>query len=93
MPPLYASIGLKCCDITDATNDSQVYLKPVLGRPNLKVLVEAYVSRIITEEEIDGGVVAQGVEFECGEQLCKVYARREVILCAGLAPHIAYAFS
>lgn len=57
---------------------------PILDRPNLKVLTEAYAGRVLTEGEKDN-VVARGVEFEYGGQQRKVSAKREVILAAGYA--------
>ncbi|KZT09996.1 GMC oxidoreductase [Laetiporus sulphureus 93-53] len=62
-----------------ATN---AYLLPVIDRPNLKVLTEAYVTKIITSR--DGGeMIANGVEFECNGCTYTVYAGKEVILSAG----------
>ncbi|EKM50075.1 uncharacterized protein PHACADRAFT_213839 [Phanerochaete carnosa HHB-10118-sp] len=58
------------------------YLLPILDRPNLKVLTEAYVCRILTEGEGES-VVARGVEFEHGGRTQKAFAAREVILSAG----------
>ncbi|GJE91044.1 GMC family oxidoreductase [Phanerochaete sordida] len=59
------------------------YILPVLHRSNLKVLTEAYVRRIITEGDEDGGVIARGVDFEHGGKLVTAVAGREVILSAG----------
>ncbi|EKM53786.1 uncharacterized protein PHACADRAFT_125734 [Phanerochaete carnosa HHB-10118-sp] len=67
------------------------YLYPALDRPNLKVLVDAYVYKLITSEHADE-VVATAVEFEHGGQVHKVFARKEVIVSAGhvavKSPHI-----
>ena len=60
----------------------QGYLFPVLGRPNLKVLVEAQVNRIVTSKE-NGELVARAVEFEHGGRKYSVRAKREVLLCTG----------
>ncbi|EKM50925.1 uncharacterized protein PHACADRAFT_128563 [Phanerochaete carnosa HHB-10118-sp] len=57
------------------------YLHPILDRPNLKVLPEAYVCRILTETEA-GGVVARAVDFEHGNKRYTVSAAREVIISA-----------
>ncbi|KAI0358345.1 GMC oxidoreductase [Trametes cingulata] len=65
------------------------YIYPALGRPNLKVLTEAYVRRVITQKDGDA-LVATGVEFEHGGQVYSVNAGKEVILSAGTvkSPHI-----
>lgn len=58
------------------------YLLPVLDRPNLKVLTEAYVGKILTEGK-DDNVVARGVEFEYHGKRLQSFATLEVILSAG----------
>ncbi|EKM50933.1 uncharacterized protein PHACADRAFT_262829 [Phanerochaete carnosa HHB-10118-sp] len=58
------------------------YLLPALGRPNLKILTEAYACRIVTETEA-GGIVARAVEFEHGGKQYTASAAREVIVSAG----------
>lgn len=59
-------------------NTSSAYLKKARGRPNLKVLTEALVTRIVIDARR-----ATGVEFEKGGRLQRAKARREVILCGG----------
>ncbi|KAI0369826.1 GMC oxidoreductase [Pilatotrama ljubarskyi] len=62
---------------------------PRVDRPNLKVLTDAYVRRVLTKK--DGGeVVATGVEFEHKGQIHNVHAAKEVILSASTvkSPHI-----
>ncbi len=55
------------------------YLKPVLGRPNLKVLTQAHTKQIIIENDR-----AIGVEYITGKNNTeKVYADKEVLLSAG----------
>jgi len=54
------------------------YLKPNLGRANLKVLTSALASKVI----IDNGT-ATGVEFLHGGRTYRASAKREVILSAG----------
>jgi choline dehydrogenase len=57
------------------------YLSPIVGvRPNLTIISNAYAGRIIIERK-----TAVGVEFSSGpgKPVRNVYARREVILCAG----------
>ena len=55
------------------------YLRPNLGRPNLKVLTEAQATKIILD-----GTTATGVEFVHGGRSFKVDAKREVVLSAGV---------
>ena len=57
---------------------SNAYLKPALGRPNLKVETRALSRRIVLD-----GKQASGVEYEQDGKSVSVGARREVILCAG----------
>ncbi|GJE88963.1 GMC oxidoreductase [Phanerochaete sordida] len=59
------------------------YLLPALKRPNLKVLTGASVHKILTEGA-DGTVAASGVQFEHGGQVCTVFVRNEVVVCAGV---------
>nr|WP_226575449.1 FAD-dependent oxidoreductase [Acuticoccus sediminis] len=63
--------GLRCSAAT-------AYLHPALRRPNLDLVTEAAVTRVLFE-----GRRAVGVEYRRGGRLCRVMARREVILCAG----------
>ncbi|GFR66974.1 glucose dehydrogenase [acceptor] [Elysia marginata] len=57
---------------------SRAYLRPALNRPNLDVVVDAYVTKVI----IRGGR-AVGVQMMMGSELVTVDARLEVILSAG----------
>lgn len=59
-------------------NTSTAYLQPALARQNLKVEVEALITRVIVE---DGRAV--GIEYRQNGQLHQVRARREVILSCG----------
>jgi len=54
------------------------YLKPARSRPNLTVLTDAPVTRVLME-----GRRATGVEFLQGGTRAKARARREVVLAAG----------
>ncbi|CCM05473.1 uncharacterized protein FIBRA_07694 [Fibroporia radiculosa] len=58
------------------------YLQTARERPNLKVLAEAHVSRIVSAE---GGqnVVATAVEFDVAGEVYRVDVGREVVLSAG----------
>lgn len=55
------------------------YLRPNLGRPNLKVLTKAQATKIILD-----GTTAKGVEFVHGGKKYSVEATREVVLSAGV---------
>jgi choline dehydrogenase-like flavoprotein len=54
------------------------YLHPALARPNLQVITDALATQIL----FDGGR-AIGVEYEHGNELSRLLADREVVLCAG----------
>jgi len=54
------------------------YLKPARGRPNLTILTDAQVTRVIVENGR-----ATGVEYRQDGQLRQARAHREVVLCAG----------
>lgn len=57
---------------------SRAYLKPALKRPNLKVVTEAHVERVILQ---DGS--ATGVAWRRGGKSEQANAKREVIMSAG----------
>ena len=57
---------------------SQAYLHPVMGRSNLTVKVNAFVSRIVFE-----GKRAVGVEYLLGGKTKEIARAKEVILCGG----------
>ncbi|KAL1849100.1 hypothetical protein VTK73DRAFT_9969 [Phialemonium thermophilum] len=59
------------------------YLGTISHRPNLRILTEAYASRVILSDADGSGLRATGVEFEHAGQLYELHARREVLLCAG----------
>ena len=61
------------------------YLNPAKKRSNLKIITNAHVQRINFE-----GKKASGIEYFLGENLSKISANKEVILCAGSigSPHI-----
>ncbi|MFT4941136.1 MAG: choline dehydrogenase [Paraglaciecola sp.] len=62
----------------ERASSSKAFLKPAMGRSNLKVITKATVSKI---EIIDGR--ASAVEFSVGSNSQKARARKEVILSAG----------
>ncbi|KAF2096158.1 aryl-alcohol dehydrogenase [Rhizodiscina lignyota] len=55
------------------------YLQPNLGRPNLKVLTEAYATKILLN-----GTEAQGVAFTHGGKSYEIKAVKEVVLATGV---------
>ena len=57
---------------------SRAYLRPVMSRKNLTVIMNAYVTRILFE-----GKRASGVEYKKAGNLNQVNANREVILSSG----------
>jgi choline dehydrogenase-like flavoprotein len=57
---------------------AKAYLKPNLTRPNLQVITDARVTRILLD-----GKRASGVELQQGGAKRELQARREVLLCAG----------
>ena len=61
------------------------YLNPAKKRSNLKIITNAHVQRINFE-----GKKASGIEYFLGENLSKISANKEIILCAGSigSPHI-----
>jgi choline dehydrogenase len=60
------------------SSSASAYLHPALKRPNLTVLTNASVTRVLTE-----GTRATGVAVSYGGVLRQVRARREVVLSAG----------
>jgi choline dehydrogenase-like flavoprotein len=59
------------------------YLAPVQDRPNLRVLTEATVTRVLLEKDSEGNLLAKGVELLRGGTTSKLLATKEVILSAG----------
>lgn len=76
-------------DVTNIRSDAaRAYYWPYAERPNLKVRLDTFVSRILWHNEEKGSDIrAQGVEILTQEgderQINVVNARREVILAAG----------
>jgi choline dehydrogenase len=59
-------------------SSADAYLRPVLSRPNLTVVTDAQVRRLIIEEGR-----CRGVEYAAGSQLLRADAASEVVLTAG----------
>lgn len=57
---------------------ADAYLAPARNRANLTILTEAAVNRVVIKDR-----KAVGVEFRRGNNVEKITARREVILCGG----------
>ncbi|KAI0071186.1 GMC oxidoreductase [Panus rudis PR-1116 ss-1] len=66
------------------------YIFPVLDRPNLKVLPNAFVTKLVTSGSVNGSLTATAVEFEYDGKPHKVLVGKEAILSAGSikSPHI-----
>ena len=68
---------------------ARAFLRPVMNRPNLKVITGALTKQVLIEKD-----VARGVEFLTGKGTTeKAFANREVILSAGTfaSPHLLMA--
>jgi choline dehydrogenase len=63
-------------DVRQSAADA--YLTPAMDRPNLRIVTDAHVRRVI----VDDGV-ATGIEFDCAGASIVARATREVILTAG----------
>lgn len=77
----YSSLGAvnRTTDKGKRSYAASGYLRPNLGRPNLKVLTEAQATKIVLQHEI-----AKGVDFVHKGQQYTVQASKEVILSAGV---------
>ncbi|PZR96133.1 MAG: choline dehydrogenase [Stutzerimonas stutzeri] len=60
------------------SSSSTGYLRPARKRPNLRVITTALATRLVIARG-----VATGVEYRSGDQRAIVFARKEVIVCAG----------
>jgi choline dehydrogenase len=74
--------GFGWCDLTIADGErvgaSDAYLAPALTRPNLEVVTDALVHRVLAH----GGRCA-GVEYSVGSEMLSAGCRGEVVLAAG----------
>ncbi len=59
-------------------NTTKAFLRPVMHRPNLKVMTGALVKKL----RLDGKRVT-GIEFDLGNEACFAAAKIETLLCAG----------
>ena len=63
--------GLRC-------NSAKAFLHPQMGRPNLTVMTDTKVLRLI-----NNGARIVGAEYVANEQVTRAFAGRETVLCAG----------
>ncbi|KAK4543053.1 hypothetical protein LTR36_005830 [Oleoguttula mirabilis] len=70
-------------DRKERSHAGVAFLRPVADRPNLTVVTEALVERIIFSRPPGGEVTATGVQYTRGGNSHTVHARKEVILAAG----------
>ncbi|EKM48820.1 uncharacterized protein PHACADRAFT_202352 [Phanerochaete carnosa HHB-10118-sp] len=73
------------CDTETYTRSysTTAFYLPNKDRPNLSVLTDAHVRRVLTQPGAAGNLTATGVEFGYGGDIHSVRATREVILSAG----------
>ena len=64
-------------------NAAKAFLRPVLSRPNLRVVGGAHVQRLRLERNEDGALRAVGVEFSEAGATFTARAAHEIVLCAG----------
>ncbi|CAK1547062.1 unnamed protein product [Leptosia nina] len=57
----------------------EAYLKPARSRKNLKIVTNAYVTKVLINEDLE----ANGVEVDINGKKINVFAKKEVILSAG----------
>ncbi|GAB1203604.1 hypothetical protein APSETT445_002240 [Aspergillus pseudonomiae] len=63
---------------------ANAYYQPIAARPNLVLLAEAMVTKVLIEKDGNGDRwIASGVNILCDNEETEVYAAREVILSAG----------
>ena len=62
---------------------TKAFLRPALDRPNLTVMTDAFVERIILDRDADGKPRADGIRLRSDSGSIDVTARREVLLAAG----------
>ncbi|KGO43644.1 Glucose-methanol-choline oxidoreductase [Penicillium expansum] len=68
---------------TGARGYAAAYYSPeVAARPNLRLLAETMVERILFVQQ-DGSVIATGVQVKTQDSSYEIKAKKEVILCAG----------
>ncbi|KAK4505388.1 hypothetical protein PRZ48_003351 [Zasmidium cellare] len=76
---------LTCVDPSDGTRSyaATTYLKAAEGRPNLKVVTESVVRKILWDTT-GANPRAVGVEMETGGSTTQIKASKEVLICGGV---------
>jgi choline dehydrogenase len=65
-------------------NTSKAFLRTIRSsRKNFQLLTNVQVTKLITQKQQDGRVRCSGAQLWTGQEVRSVYARQEVILCAG----------
>lgn len=59
------------------------YLAPIIDRPNLKIITNTLVCKVLTRSNEDGSLAATGIEVQHNGAIRALDARHEVILSAG----------
>ncbi|KAI4129720.1 MAG: hypothetical protein LQ338_002104 [Usnochroma carphineum] len=67
----------------ERSHAGSAYYSPVAARPNLQLLSESMVEKVIFEKRSDGTVAAKGISFVHNGAQSVQTAKKEVILCAG----------
>ncbi|KAI9145213.1 putative dehydrogenase [Paraphysoderma sedebokerense] len=72
------------------SSTAQAYLRDGKQRPNVTILTEAFITKLVIEVAKDGTKKATGVEYKHDGMTLVASAKREVLLCAGAihSPHI-----
>ncbi|CAN7500290.1 GMC family oxidoreductase N-terminal domain-containing protein [Variovorax sp. LjRoot175] len=65
-------------------NTAKAFLRPTCyGRPNFEMWVNAHMTKLIVETQIDGSQRCTGVQVWDGHEMVTVQATQEVVLCGG----------
>ena len=65
-------------------NTAKAFLRPICyGRSNFEMWTNAHVARLLLEPQPDGSQRCTGAEIWTGKERVNVYARHEMLLCAG----------
>ncbi|WP_093111820.1 GMC family oxidoreductase N-terminal domain-containing protein [Variovorax sp. CF079] len=65
-------------------NTAKAFLRPTCyGRPNFEMWVNAHMTKLIVETQMDGSQRCTGVQVWDGHEMVTVQATQEVVLCGG----------
>ena len=67
----------------ERSHAGNAYFQPVRSRPNLHLLTNAVVERILFEKSGNSEMVASGVQYTLEGRICTATTRGQVLLCAG----------